>query len=39
MLVEFAERHKFKIMYTFFKKQLNKTMDIDLSKLGNEERD
>ena len=24
MLVEFAERHKFKIMNTFFKKQLNR---------------
>ena len=39
MLVEFAERHKFMIMNTFFKKRHEQTVDMDLSKWGNEERD
>ena len=38
-LVEFVERHKFKIMNTFFQKATEQTMEVDLSKWGDEERD
>ena len=39
MLLEFAERHKFKIMDNIFQEATEQTVDMDLPKRCNEERD